>query len=485
MFTKFNPKARVSLTLIGLGAMALFAVGCGDDDDGPMGVDPGMPSGDTPMIRVVHASSDAPAVDIYAAGNSTPLFTNVEFGATTPYLSVPAGAYDIQLRAAGASPSSAPVYSTGEIEIGEDDTITAVAAGLIGSGAEADRFRVLPLAESFEATAGQARVRIVHASADAPTVAIDVGNDGSAEIAALERFADTGEAGVALPAGSALQVGIWAGTPLARVTAFTTPELPADAELFVIATGLVANAARATDGFSLLAVGPTGSIGFVRQNPLVYALHASPDAPAVDIAVAGGGPTLVERLAFGELSAPIQVPPGSYQLDIQAAASGMTAATVTTPSLAAGESYLTVASGFLAPQSGEQGFQLLAYADAFELDTMSPLLRVVHGSPDAPAVDVGVVSGGSFEALAPFSNLSFSESSAADGTEVPAAMLRIGVAATGTSTTAAEFDVTTMMGQKAFAVAAGALAPDAGQQGFRLIAIDTAATPWMAAEIMP
>jgi hypothetical protein len=277
-------------------------------------------------------------------------------------------------------------------------------------------------------------------------------------------------------------VGIWAGSPLARVTAFTTPALPADTSLFLIATGLVGRAARETDGFSLLAVGPDGSIGFIRQNPVVYALHASADAPAVDIVVSGGGPELVGDLAFGQLSAPVQVPPAAYQLDVQAAGSGTTAATVPTPSLSAGERYLAVASGFLSPAAGEEGFQLLAYRDGFELEMTAPLLRVVHASPDAPAVDVGVVDGG-FQPLAPFSNLGFAEASVESGSETPAGLLRIGVAATGTSTTVAEFDVTTAMGLRAFAVAAGALSPDAGDEGFGLVVVDTATSPWTATRI--
>ena len=42
-------------------------------------------------------------------------------------------------------------------------------------------FRVIPLVEDWmDPGAGNAAVRILHASADAPTVAIDVGNDGIA-----------------------------------------------------------------------------------------------------------------------------------------------------------------------------------------------------------------------------------------------------------------------------------------------------------------
>ena len=47
------------------------------------------------MIRVVHASPDAPAVDVYAEGVSSPLLEDVAYGETTSYLSVDPGTYNI------------------------------------------------------------------------------------------------------------------------------------------------------------------------------------------------------------------------------------------------------------------------------------------------------------------------------------------------------------------------------------------------------
>jgi hypothetical protein len=462
--------------------LSFTAIGCDDDDDNNVTAPPMTGSA---MIRVVHASPDAPAVDIYVEGIAAPIYTDVAYGETTAYMEVEEGTYNIQIRAAGAPASSAPVYETGDLAIADEAKITAVAAGLLSAGKALEGFRVLPLFEEFEMPgAASARVRIVHASADAPTVAIDVGNDGTPEIDALAPFADTGAAGVDLPAGTALQIGIWAGQPLARVTAFTTPELPADTELFVIATGLVGSLAREADGFSLLAVGPSGSIGFIKQNPILYAFHASPDAPSVDIAVSGSPDALVSDLAFGELSQSLQVPPGSYDLDFRAASSGATAATITTPSLAPGERYLAVATGFLVRMGAAEAFQLAAFRDGFGLEGDDPLVRAIHASPDAPAVDIGVVSGDEFDVLAPFAGLAFPNASAEAGAAVPVASLDLGIAPAGSGTPIVQFPVTTATGIRAFAIAAGALSPEAGEEAFRLFIIDTAPASWTAAEIM-
>ena len=474
---------RTSKSLLALSLLATVAVtaGCADDDDStPVG---------TASLRVVHGSPDAPAVDVYAKGSSTPLLRAVAYGAATDYITVPAGDYVIELRAAGTPASSAAAHTTGTLSLAADARVTAIAVGLLGSTDPASQLRVLPMLEQWGPdAAGKVRVRIVHASADAPTVAIDVGNDGSAEVPALARFADTGAAGIELPAAQALQVGIWAGSPLARVTAFTTPALPDGAELFVIATGRLAAKPRVTDGFALLAVAPTAAVGFIKQNPVVYALHASPDAPAVDI-FAGAG-ELTDNLAFAQLGGAIQVPPGSYTLDLFAHAAGATrpagapAFSYPTPALAAGERYLAVATGFLSPAAGEQGFRIEAFAERFGSDP-GALVRVIHASPDAPTVDIGGVVAGTYAAVSALSGLAFPAASADAGVALPAGPLTIGVAPAGSTTTVARFGLTMPAGRGLFAAAVGALSPASDEQSFRLVVIDTSAAPWSATAVSP
>lgn len=464
----------IRLLTIGLVIAAFTMIGCDDDEITE-------PLGEGAKLRVVHASPDAPAVDIYAEGVSGALITDLAYGETSDYLDLDPGTYNIQLRAAGAASGSPPAFETGDLDIDDGAKITALAVGLLGSANNDDKFRVLPLAEDFDDPgAGNVAVRIIHGSADAPTVAVDVGNDGTPEITDFDRFDDTGMAGVALPAGSALQIGIWAGLPLERVTAFTTPALPAGGELFVIATGLLGKMPREADGFSLLAVGETGTIGFIKQNPVVYALHASPDAPAVDIYA--GATMLIQNIAFGELGGPVQVPPGTYTLDFKATGSGTTAASAVTPALEAGNRYLGIASGYLS--AGPPNFQLIPLADEFDIASGDPLVRVVHASPDAPAVDVGPVVGGNVSAIGDYTDLSFTESSPGIGTSLPVGALLVGVAATGTTTPVATFDITTSAGLRAYAVAAGSLSGPGAT--FRLVlVVASSSAPWTAVEVMP
>jgi hypothetical protein len=464
---------------VSMAMLLVFAIGCSDDDNDGTTMAPDL--GDGAMVRVVHASPDAPAVDVYAEGVAAPLISNLAYGQTSDYLDLAPGTYNIQLRAAGSSASSTPAFETGDLDIPDGATITAAAVGLLGSTDADDRFRVLPLVEGFVAPgAGNAAVRIIHGSADAPTVALDVGNDGAPEITGFDRFADTGAAGVPLPSGSELQIAVWAGSPLARVTVFTTPQLPEGGELFVFATGLLGKLPREDDGFSLLAVGPSGTIGFIKQNPVVFALHASPDAPPVDI-YAGGSP-LVTNLAFGALSGAIQVPPASYSLSFRATGTATEAASASTPTLAAGERYLAVATGFLG-STGSDAFTLIPLADSFTPDNTAPQVRVLHASPDAPAVDVGTVSGGQVSAVSDFTGLAYGDASNATGTVLPAGSLTIGVAAANDTDPVASFSIATSSDLRAFAVAAGSLLGNG--ESFRLVVVDTGVFPWTAAEVNP
>ena len=439
------------------------------------------------IVRVVHGSADAPAVDVYAKGSDEPLVTGLTYGQTSAWLTVDPGAYEFELRAAPSKATDPIAYQTDALAIAADEKITALAAGLLG-GKDDSAFRVVPVVEGFGAKeAGKARLRIVHAGADAPAVDLDVGNDDPAkpEVSGLKRFSDTGAEGVALTAETALAVGIDAGG--ARVTAFTTPKLPDGANVIVIATGLLGKLGRERDGFSLLAIGPNGSLGFIKQDPLVYALHAGPDAPRVDAFV--GNAEIVDDLGFGELAKPIQVQPGTYAVDFFGHAagsvrpSGTPAASSSTGPLSAGERYLAVATGFLTG-TGASAFRLARYREGFDLGTGKPQLRAVHNSPDATEVDIGLAGATSISPVL-FAGLSFSQSSAEGGIGASAGHLPIGITPAGLdSNFVARFTVPATSDNRAFVLASGALNPAKGQS-FRLHVVDTATTPWTVSTVHP
>lgn len=451
----------------------------GMTSDDPMAPAP-QPKPGMAMVRAIHASANAPKVDVYVKGNPTPVVTGLTYGQTSGWLEVPKGSYTFELRASPSKASDPIAYATGALAIDDGAMISAVAAGLLGSTDLEASFRILPIAENFAApAAGKCRIRAIHAGADAPAVGIDVGNDNPAapEVASLARFADTGAAGVELPAGQRLAVGI--DKDSARVTAFSTPKIPDGSQLLLIATGYLAD-----NSFALLGIGPNGSIGFIKQDPIVYALHAGSDAPNVDAFV--GDVEIISNLAFGKVSPKIQVQPGEYQLDFFGATDGTDrpdtkpAAVASTGQLQAGESYLAVATGLLANNS----FKLVGVRDGFTRADDKAVLRLIHGSPDAPAVDTGLVEDGSLSPVL-FPDLSFTKSSDEAGLAAAPGHLSIGVTPAGQSSTIVkQFTFPATEGQRGLVVAAGVLDPNKGKS-FRLLVVDTAKPTWTATTVYP
>ena len=56
-------------------------------------------------VRVLHASPDAPAVDVYLDDAKVDALTNVPFGAISSYLDVPAGNHNVKVYATGDTTS--------------------------------------------------------------------------------------------------------------------------------------------------------------------------------------------------------------------------------------------------------------------------------------------------------------------------------------------------------------------------------------------
>jgi hypothetical protein len=122
---------------------------------------------DRTQLRVLHASPGAPNVDVYV--NGAKAITNLPFGTSAPddgtYLKLPSGAAAVAIRAAGADPGSAPVFST-NLTLPPQATVTAAARGQLASGT----FTVSPFADDVSPTGGKARVTVVHLSPNTPAV---------------------------------------------------------------------------------------------------------------------------------------------------------------------------------------------------------------------------------------------------------------------------------------------------------------------------
>lgn len=118
-------------------------------------------------LRVAHLSPDAPSVDVYA--NDNKVLSNVPFKAVSDYLTVPAAKYTLKVFAAGADAKTAtPVINAdATVEAGKDYTVAA-------TGKLAAIKPTILVDDNSAPAAGKARIRVFHASPDAPAVDIAV-----------------------------------------------------------------------------------------------------------------------------------------------------------------------------------------------------------------------------------------------------------------------------------------------------------------------
>jgi Domain of unknown function (DUF4397) len=127
----------------------------------------------TGWIRLAHLSPNTPAVDVYlySFGNSNAeiRLNHVAYGDVSPYESVTAGDYSVAMRLAGASPSSAPVLSTGvDVQAGHAYTVA-------GMGPESG-LRLQVLDDDLTTPSGEALVRVIQASLKDQQVKVTYGS---------------------------------------------------------------------------------------------------------------------------------------------------------------------------------------------------------------------------------------------------------------------------------------------------------------------
>ena len=120
---------------------------------------------DEANVRVIHASPDAPAVDIWVNGSVA--IEGLEFGDATDWIALPAGSYDVAVAPAGADAADAVIEATLDLEGGVNYNVAAV-------GFLADISATVFTTDTADLAEGQARVQVVHASPDAPAVDVAV-----------------------------------------------------------------------------------------------------------------------------------------------------------------------------------------------------------------------------------------------------------------------------------------------------------------------
>ncbi|MEO8458240.1 MAG: DUF4397 domain-containing protein [Chloroflexota bacterium] len=116
-------------------------------------------------LRVLHASPDAPNVDVYLDGAKA--IPNLAFGSITDYVTVPSGSHAVKVFPTSANGTGTPVIDVPSLILDGGKDYTVAAAGKVASIAP-----VVLTDNNAAPAAGKAHIRVVHLSPDAPNVDI-------------------------------------------------------------------------------------------------------------------------------------------------------------------------------------------------------------------------------------------------------------------------------------------------------------------------
>ena len=360
--------------------------------------------------------------------------SGLAYGEASRFVPVLAGTQQIQVTASG----------TDFVAIDVAPTLEKMTAYTVLAINELANIEPLLLVDDLSSPAkGFLKLRVVHAAPAAPAVDVYVsapGTDLPSEptIDGLDFKQATGY--LEVPAAN-YQV---------RVTLDESSDVIFDSGSLDLtsATNLTIAAIETDMGLSpikLLALTPdpkTPSLELVDQRSRVKVVHASPDAPAVDVLL---NDTLVlSDVPFSVASNYLTVPSGEQNFKVNVAGTNTTVIDVT-PQLIPGTDYTVLATNFvadIAPLLLEDANPVLASGQSG--------LRVIHASPDAPAVDVLVNGAVTIPAL--------DYQVATDFLSVAADTYEVKVNVAGTATSVIEAELNLEAGTNYTVVAVGSVA---------------------------
>jgi ribosomal protein S8E len=332
----------------------------------------------TGIVRVTHASADAPAVDIYLNNNRA--IANLEFGKSTDLIELPAGAYNVAIRPAGAAANSTPVFQTA-LNVPANRTTEIVAMGLLAGSPD---FMLGTYTIARSATNGKARIYLLHAAPKAPAVDVRANGQVVLQNVAYGTFTAT-------PLEVAAGVTNIAATPAGRIS-----------PVVVRLTGPVDGLFDADTIYTVIAYGNP-----LREKPLVLksapvseaaegktaavrVIHVA-KAPAVDVYLNDSPVAAITNLQAGKASDVVRLPTGEHKVQLRPAGQPSVNLPIfeKTISIGTNEWVEAVALGVF---GGEPALDINTY----KLDNAFPYGKVkihaLHAAPTAGAVDV-IVNG--------------------------------------------------------------------------------------------
>ncbi|MEM7564418.1 MAG: DUF4397 domain-containing protein, partial [Pseudomonadota bacterium] len=360
----------------------------------------------TAEVRVIHASPDAPAVNIKLDGATA--ISNLDYAQSTGFASIEAGTKDVTVE--GMLPTSSPeVISVPGINFAAGTQTTIMAVDTLANLEE------LVVSDSASTpSAAEVALNVIHAAPVAGIVDVYLTPPGVSTTSVGRNFEFDFKQSV--DAGS-----IAAGMYRIQVTEnnndtnvlFDSGDVDltpfAGEKLLVVAMDTVNSTTQGASDIKIVVVTDSATVEILDTTTLVGArvIHASPNADAVaagdvEVWAAKDGAVAIELIpgfSYTDVvpnaaGGYVGVESGSYVFDVSDDNAGPgTLYTSGALALDAGVEYSVIAAGTVA---GAPAFDLLPTVDNNRSVSMQASVKLVHGAPDVGTVDVYVTPAGAF-----------------------------------------------------------------------------------------
>ncbi|GEM_PF-156337 len=413
-------KSLIGLVMMGL--ILAFVGGCSDDETG-VGPEP-----DKAGLRVIHASYDAPSVEVNVDG--TTAFTNLEYGSTGGYARINSGAKNITVTPAGAS---SPVVIDVDVTLETDRDYTVFAVG------DLDNIEPISSLDVRTPVTDKVKVRIVHASPDAPNIDLKLDSGSGTPIFSNVAYKQISNYIEVDPGTYTFAVTATGSTD--EVVVFD-PVTFSEGQVFTV---LVIGTFDNTDGYPLAVKAffdnndGNAVVNFSPKKTSLRLIHTTYDAGAVDLIVDGG--VTISNLTYGFSSSYKAINSGTRNITVTSTGTSSPALFDLNLDVAANDDYTIVAVDVLSQ------IEAIYTIDDLTPSVSGAKVRLIHASPDAPAVDIKLNSG---SGTTVFSNSTFK--SISDYTEIVPGTYTFVVTPSGSSDELRIFNAMTLEAGKIYTV---------------------------------